>query len=208
MKSTNLRVKKKKKIIRVCEYLQKKQQTLKILYSYVCYVYFLAPQLLLFNHTHLVVLSIVLIITSMVFFFGSFQTRSLHRDLAMKPVEPISIGIQLVYHPFFFFFFFFFFFSPHFSRSSYLYFFRSWASSVCSSYGTVNSHINILFILFENISLSGCNDVWAIWTGNFNHVSKSAYSFQSVASASAFGVFSSLGLAFTPALTNLTKFFW
>ena len=40
------------------------------------YVYFVAHELLLFNHGHLAVLSVVLVIVSMAFlFFGSFQTN-------------------------------------------------------------------------------------------------------------------------------------
>ena len=50
----------------------------------------------------------------------------------------------------------------HISRSpSYLYCFRSWASSAYSFHGTVDSNIIIFFILFENISISKRNDVWA-----------------------------------------------
>ena len=83
------------------------------------YVYFVANEQL-FIHSHLAVLSVVLIITLMAFLFlvpfKPMSARALHRDLAMKPLEPTSIGIQLAYHPFFL----------HFSRSSsYLYFFRS-----------------------------------------------------------------------------------
>ena len=122
------------------------------------------------------------------------SARALHKDLAMKPLGPTSIGVQLEYHPFFFL---------HFCKSSsYLYFFRSWASSACSSHWAINSCINIFFILFENISISGRNDIWAMWSGNFNLVSESALSSQSVASDRAFGVMPSFGLAFTAVLTN------
>ena len=62
--------------------------------------------------------------------------------------------------------------------------------------------------LFENISISRRNDVWAIWSENFHLVSKSAPSSQSVASDSAFGGLPSFDLAFTPALANFINFFW
>ena len=59
-----------------------------------CYVYFVDHELLPFNHSHLVVLSVVIIIASMAFLsrvpFKQTSARALHRDLA--------------YHPFFFFF--------------------------------------------------------------------------------------------------------
>ena len=103
------------------------------------YVYFVAYELFLFNHSHLAVLSIVLIVVS-------FCTETPWANLYWHPacIPPI------------FFFFFFFFFFLHFSwSSSYLYFFCSWASSACSSHGTVNSHINVFFILFKSISMFG-----------------------------------------------------
>ena len=168
-------------------------------------VYFVAHELLLFVHNHLAVLSVVLIIASMAFLFFWFLSNQCLPGpcieiLQWNPLEPTSIGVEFEFHPFFL----------HFSRSSsYLYFFRSWASSACSSDGTVNSHILILFFVFlENISISGRNNVWTIWSGNLNPVSKSALSSQSVASDSAFGALPSFGLVFTPALTNLIKFLW
>ena len=173
------------------------QQTLKLLYIISC-----VHRLLLFNHSHLAVLSAVFIIVSMTFLFlvptKPMSDRALHRDLATTRFEPTSIGVQLAFNPLF----------MHVSRgSSYLNFFRSWASFTCSSHGTVNSHIFIFFILFENINISGSNDVWAIWSGNSNLVSKTALNSQSVVCDGAFGVEFSFGLDFTHALTYLMKFF-
>ena len=108
----------------------------------------------------------------------SMSDRALHRDIAMNLLEPTSIGVQLGFYPLF----------CHIPRSSsYLNFFRSWVTSSRSSHGTVNSHIIIFFILFENINISGRIDV-VIWSVNFNFVSKSALNSQSVASDCVFGV--------------------
>ena len=146
------------------------------MYVILC-VNFVAHELLLFNHSYLAVLTVVLIVISMsflfFFFFCSFQTN-VCQGLASRLCNKTPWANLLAYslHTTHFFFFFL-----HFSRSSsYSYFFRSWASSTCSSHGTVNSHINIFFILFENISITGRNDIWAIWSGNFNLVSKSVHS--------------------------------
>ena len=78
------------------------------------YVYFIAHELLLFNHSYLAVLSVVLIIASMAFLFSFFfffffffvpfkpmSVRALHRDLVMKPFESTSIGEQLCIPPIF-----------------------------------------------------------------------------------------------------------
>ena len=170
------------------------------MYIILC-VYSVAHKILIFNHSYRAVHSIILIMVSMTFFFlvpaKPIPDRALHIDLATNPLQPPSIGAQPSLHPLFL----------HVSRSSsYLNFFRSRASSTCFSHGTVNSHI-IIFFLFENINISERNDVWAIWSGNFNIVSKSALNSQSVACNSTSGVGFSFGLDFTPALTNLIKFF-
>ena len=64
-------------------------------------VYFVAHELLRFIHSHLAVL-----LMSFLFLvpFKPMSARTLHRDLAMKPLEPTSIGVQLAYHPFLYIF--------------------------------------------------------------------------------------------------------
>ena len=113
-------------------------------------------------------------------FFGSFQTN-VYLGLALRscnetPWDNIYWRTGCITPIFFFFFF------LHFSSSSsYLYLFHSWASSACFFHGSVN----IFFVLFKNISISGRNGVWAIWSGNFKLVCKSDLSSQTVASDSA-----------------------
>ena len=59
------------------------------------YIYFVAHELLLFNHSHLPGLSVVFVIALMTFLFlvpfKPMSARALHGDLAMKPFEPTSI---------------------------------------------------------------------------------------------------------------------
>ena len=66
-------------------------------------VYLVAHELLLFNHSHLAVLSAVLIMVSIAFLFLAsakpMSDSNLHSNLTTDPFEPFSIGIQLAFHP-------------------------------------------------------------------------------------------------------------
>ena len=113
-----------------------------------------AQDLLLFNHIHLAVFFVVLIMVSMAFLFlvptKLMSDRALHRDFVMNPLERTSLGIQLAFYQLFL----------HVSKSSsYLNSFFFCGPLLCSSHRTVNSLIIIFFVLFENISIFRLNNV-------------------------------------------------
>lgn len=48
--------------------------------------------------------------------------------------------------------------------------FLSWASTIFSSQGTVNSHMITCFVTFDKMIMSGQHWVSWIWSGNFNYL--------------------------------------
>ena len=99
----------------------------------------------------------------------------LHVDWPGNPRQPISNGKHQVFQPL----------SLHLStNSAYLSIFRSWASSILSSHGTVSSMITHTLLSFEDITMSGRRFVGAIYSGKRNCLFRSTSSIQSLAMAS------------------------
>ena len=116
--------------------------------------------LLCFIHSHFAVHSAIPDIDLIVLPFmpppnTAMSDRALQSDLEVNPLAPTSIGRLHAFQPLF---------QHCSSKSSYFNFFLSWASSICSSQGIINSHIRIFFSLLENIK-SGRKDVFTMCSG-------------------------------------------
>ena len=87
-----------------------------------------------------------------------------------NPRHPTSMGRTQHDHPF----------SMHSARKfSYLSFFRSKASSMFSSQGTVSSTRRTRLVLSDHTTISGRSRVWTMWDGNWSASLRSAADFQS-----------------------------
>ena len=148
---------------------------------------------------------VILIIASMsfLFFFSKpISARALQRDLAMKPLEPTSYSLHttpLFLFIYLFFYFFFFLEVPH----------------ICTSFihepllHVPAMGLSIPISIFSLFCLKILAYLDVMMFGQYC-LGTSILSLNQplVPSDIAFGVLPSFGLAFTPTLTNLIKFFW
>ena len=124
--------------------------------------------------------------------------RALQNDLTVKPLAPTSTGKHESFPPLLWH-------CPVIRHISI--FFLSWASSICSSHGTVSSHITMSFSLFEKNIKSRRKDVFTMCSRKINLVITSTFNSQSIEGDRMFGLGFIVFLGFMPALTNCISLF-
>ncbi len=120
--------------------------------------------------------------------------RALHNDWPANPRQPTSMGRQRVFHPLLRH-------SP--LNSLYLALFRSNASSIWSSQGTVSSCRTTCLDDSENRTRSGLSEAVAMVSGNLSCLPRSTFSCQSRAVARSPPAEFLLPGGVSPALTNV-----